>query len=249
VVFDVDGCLTLQGEAIPGAGEALAAVESRGISWLIATNNSTRTPAAVAAHLSELLGRQVSAERVITSAQAAVALLSPEHAPALVVGEEGLVAALAVAGIAVTADPVAARSVVVGLDRAFDYQSLSRAGRAVARGAFLVASNADRTFPDPAGDLPGAGAILAAIEAVGGRKAVVAGKPHPPMLQLVASRLRPGVTWVVGDRPDTDIGLARAGGWVGVLVLTGICRDPSLIAQPLRPDFVIRSVADLPGLL
>ena len=69
------------------------------------------------------------------------------------------------------------------------------------------------------------------------------------MLRLVASRLQPGPTWVVGDRPDTDIGLARAGGWVGVLVLSGICRDPTFIPEPLRPDLVLESVADLPDLL
>ena len=249
VVFDVDGCLTLQGRAIPGAREALATVASRGIAWLIVTNNSTRTPDAVATELSDLLELTVPADRVITSAQAAVTLLGPEHDPALIVGEDGLTAALAAAGFAVTDDPDRARSVVVGLDRSFDYSVLSRAGRAVARGALLVASNADPTFPDPGGDLPGAGAILAAIEAIAGRKAVVAGKPHPPMLRLVASRLQPGPTWVVGDRPDTDIGLARAGGWVGVLVLSGISRDPSLIPEPLRPDLVLESVADLPGLL
>jgi HAD superfamily hydrolase (TIGR01450 family) len=216
---------------------------------LIATNNSTRTPATLADHLTDALGHPVPSGRVVTSSEAATAVLGPEHTPVLVVGEEGLERAVAAAGLALTVDPGRARSVLIGLDRDVDYVTLTRAGRAVARGALLVASNTDPTFPDPEGDLPGAGAILAAIEAMSGRRAIVAGKPHPPMLARIRARLRPGPTWVVGDRPETDLALARAGGWIGVLVLTGICRDPGAIPPPLRPDLVLTSVADLPGRL
>ncbi len=249
VVFDVDGCLTLRGRAIPGARQTLIRLNDLGIQWLIATNNSTRSAAFVATHLGEALELTVAPERVVTSAMAAAVMLGPTDSPALVVGETGLRAELEAAGIALTDDPDAAASVVVGLDRSFDYKRLSLAIRAVSRGARLVASNDDVTFPDPAGDLPGAGALLAAVTAATGLPAEVAGKPHAAMLGLVQSRLRPGATWVVGDRPETDVALARAGGWLAVLVLTGVWRNPSTVPPPWQPDVILPSVAELPGLL
>ena len=249
VVLDIDGCLTLGERAVPGAAEAILALTRRGINCIIATNNSTRSRQAVAAMLTDLLGIAIAPASVVTSALAAAALLEPAHSPALVVGEEGVRSALAEAGIVVTDEPEEARSVVVGLDRSFDYAAMGRASRAVIAGAFLVATNDDATFPTPGRDLPGAGALVAAIERASGGVAVVAGKPHLPMLRAVAKLLAPGTTWMVGDRPETDIAFARAAGWEAVLVLSGITRDASGVPAHLAPDAVIPSVADLPRLL
>jgi HAD superfamily hydrolase (TIGR01450 family) len=249
VVLDIDGCLTLDGKAIPGAAAAIGAITDRGLTCVIATNNSTRAPEAVAAMLTEMLGVAIPTAWVVTSAMAAVSLLRARHGPALVVGEEGVRAALTAASIAITEDPKAARSVVIGLDRGFDYDRLSRASRAVAGGAFLVASNDDATLPAPGRDLPGAGAMVAAVEAASGHTAVVAGKPHAPMLRYVQALLVPGVTWMVGDRPETDVAFARAGGWQAVLVLSGITRGRDDIPAHLAPDVIIDSIADLPRLL
>jgi len=49
----------------------------------------------------------------------------------------------------------------------------------------------------------------------------------------------------VGDRPETDLALARAAGWTAVLTLTGITTDRAEIAPEYRPDLVIESIADL----
>lgn len=247
VVLDIDGCLTLGGRAVPGAAGAVAHLRRVGIRIVIATNNSTRSADQVATRLGDLLGCDIPADWVVTSAGVAAGMLGPSDSPVLVVGEEGLYRALASRGLAVTDDPDTARSVVVGLDRSFDYARLRAAARAVRRGARFVASNDDATFPDPGGDVPGAGALLAAIEAAAGRRAEVAGKPHPPMLTEVAARLGPGPTWVVGDRPETDLALAAAGGWIGVLVLTGVTPDPTGVVP--APQVVLASVADLPPLL
>ncbi len=246
VVLDIDGCLTTGGRAIPGATATLDALDRDGISWLIATNNSTRTSESVSRHLGEVLGRAIDAAHILTSAQAVAGLLGPEDSPAVVVGESGLTVALAARGIAITRDAAAARSVVVGLDRSFDFALLQLAGRAAGAGARLVASNADPTFPHPDGPLPGAGALLAAVEAMAGRRAEVAGKPNEPMRRLITSRLTPGPTWMVGDRAATDLALARTAGWCGVLVLTGVERNAESIPPEWKPDLVLQSVAELP---
>jgi len=69
------------------------------------------------------------------------------------------------------------------------------------------------------------------------------------MAALVGRALGPGPTWVVGDRPETDLALGRGQGWTTVLVLTGVVTDPDAVPPGLRPDLVLPSLAALPGFL
>ena len=78
-----------------------------------------------------------------------------------------------------------ADAVVVGFHRDFDYERLRVAVRAVQRGARLIATNDDATYPTPDGPIPGGGAIVAAVAYAGGVRPVVAGKPYAPMADLV----------------------------------------------------------------
>jgi ribonucleotide monophosphatase NagD (HAD superfamily) len=116
------------------------------------------------------------------------------------------------------------------------------AATTVRAGARLLASNDDATYPTPAGPIPGGGSILAAVERASGVAATVAGKPHAPMADLIRDRL--GSTGlVVGDRPDTDGGLAVATGWRFALVLSGVTTSAEGLRPP--PDLV---AADLEGI-
>ena len=81
--------------------------------------------------------------------------------------------------------------VVVGFHRTFDYDELTRRAAAVRAGARLIGTNGDATYPTPDGEIPGGGAILAAIAVAGGVDPVVAGKPHEPMAALVRAQVRP----------------------------------------------------------
>ena len=123
-------------------------------------------------------------------------------------------------------------AVVVGLARDIDYGRLDRTAAAVRAGARLLASNDDRTFPGAEGIHPGCGAILAAVEAASGAVATVAGKPYPPMADLIRSRF-PGHGVVVGDKGGTDGRLALELGWDFGLVLSGVTTEADL---PLDVD-------------
>jgi 4-nitrophenyl phosphatase len=249
VVCDLDGVVFLGSEAIPGAGAALAAVRDGGFRVLFATNAATRTAAAAADRIHRVSGFPASAEQVVTSGMAAAAMIRRRDQPLLVAGEQGLVDTMREAGIEVTTDPARAGCVVVGLDRGFDYQRLHAASAAARNGARLIATNTDPTFPTPEGPAPGAGSLVAAVETASGRSAEPAGKPHDPMAQAVAERLGPGPTWMVGDRPETDLALAAGRGWIRVLVLSGVTNDPAGIPDELGPDHVLPDLAALPALL
>lgn len=222
VLCDLDGVVYRGSKPIPGVGEALERLLGSVESVQFITNNSTRTPDDAADKITRLTGVHVRGEQVITSGQAAMALLDESDGPVFVVGEQGLRDAVEAVGLGLTEDPESARSVVVGLTRSLTYDILHDAMRAVRSGARFVATNTDPTFPTEEGLAPGCGAIVAAIAAASGAQPEVAGKPHAAMRDLIKSRVN-GRVWVIGDRLDTDIALAASEpGWRSVLVLTGI---------------------------
>jgi HAD superfamily hydrolase (TIGR01457 family) len=238
-LFDLDGVLYRGDEQVRGASEAVARLRGAGKRLSFVTNNSSRTPEAVVRKLAGV-GVTASADEVETSAMATAEILGARGVrTAFVVGEEGVRAALEGAGIAVVgADGPTPDVVVVGWDRGADYAKLAAASLYVQRGASLVATNADASYPAPAGLLPGAGALLAAVTTATGATAEIVGKPHPPLLRAALERAGGGRPLVIGDRLDTDIEGAAALGWPSLLVLTGVTTRSDLASSKLQPTYV-----------
>jgi 4-nitrophenyl phosphatase len=165
---------------------------------------------------------------------------------AFVIGEEGIRAALQGAGIRIAdgEDPDV-DVVVIGLDRGADYAALARASLLVQRGAPLVATNADSSYPAPEGRLPGAGALLAVVVTTTGAEPEIVGKPHPPLLRAALEHAGGGRPLVVGDRLDTDVAAAIAVGWDSALVLTGISSREEAEENELQPTYVIDDLSGL----
>ena len=189
-------------------------------------------------------GFKAAADQVVTSADAAARLLRDTRPPTFVLGGNGITDALLRNDIPVVTSSNEARAVVVGLATALTYDWLRDAANAVRAGARLVATNHDATYPAEHDLWPGAGAILAAVEVASGVKAEIAGKPFAPMRNLLKELLGPGQVWVIGDRPDTDLGLAAAEpGWRSALVLTGVV-TPENGVEPI-PDMIAADLASV----
>lgn len=253
-LLDLDGVLYRGPDPIEHAAHAVAQARAVGMRIAFVTNNASRHPEAVAAHLSAL-AIPASAEDVVTSAQAAVRLLVaqlPREAAVLVVGSESLAQMVAQAGFrpvhtVVEAGARGVAAVVQGLSSDTSQADLAEACVALRAGAIWIAGNTDLTLPSPRGPLPGNGAFVSVLEQVTGRQPQVAGKPDPALhLESVArvSAVRP---LVVGDRLDTDVLGAVRGGADSLLVLTGVTDLPALLAAPRgsRPTYL---AADLRGL-
>lgn len=236
-VLDLDGVVWLDTEPIAGSAEAIARLRDAGEEVIFCTNLSSRPVREVE---SELARQGIPADgAVVTSALAAAGLVRPGER-VLVCAGPGVVEAIEQRGAEVVRRGPA-DAVVVGLHLDFDYDGLRAAAGAVRAGARLIGTNDDPTYPTPDGLTPGGGAILAAVAVASGVAPVVAGKPHPPMAELVRARLgRPGV--VVGDRADTDGALARRLGYRFALVLSGATSD-ARGADP-APDLVCADLAE-----
>jgi HAD superfamily hydrolase (TIGR01450 family) len=238
-VLDLDGVVWLADTVLPGAPEAVAALRGAGERVLFVTNNSA---APIAEQEAKLAGLGIPAEGdVVTSAMAAAALLA-RGSTALVCAGEGVVEALEQRGV-LTVREGDADAVVVGFHRDFDYHRLDVASAAVRRGARLVGTNDDPTYPTPTGPIPGGGSILAAVAVASGAQPVVAGKPYQPMVDLVRGLLG-GSGTVVGDRPSTDGRFARALGYRWALVLSGVTDAADLPVDP-APDLIAADLAEL----
>lgn len=232
-MVDLDGVIWLAGEPIRGGGEAVERLRAAGARVLFASNNAAPTVGELCERLARA-GIAAGPDDVVTSAQAAASMIEP-GSRAFVVGEAGVLEALGARGVDVV-DDAPADVVVVGWTRRFDFDMLAGAQRVVRAGARLIGTNEDPTHPTPDGLLPGAGSLLVAVATASGQKPEVAGKPHPPLARLIASRAT-AVSMVVGDRPSTDGALARHLRAPFALVLSGVTPRGADVGGP-PPDVV-----------
>ncbi|XPP26602.1 MAG: HAD-IIA family hydrolase [Leucobacter sp.] len=254
LLADLDGVVYRGLAAIPGAVEQLnRAAQTMRLGYL--TNNASRTDATVAAQLREL-GLSAQAEDVVTSPQAAVALLARTVAAGslvLVIGGDGLVDELGKAGFRITRsaddDPAA---VVQGFAPDVGWSHLAEAAFALAERPGRdpipwIATNTDWTLPLERGLAPGNGTLVSAVHTAVQRLPDFAGKPETPIYETAFERFGTREALMVGDRLDTDIKGARAAGIPSALVLTGVDRPKQLVAASadMRPDFIIPTLEGL----
>lgn len=226
VILDLDGCVWVGEEPVPGSPGAIAALREAGLRVAFATNNSWYPGEDHVARLWRM-GVRASLGDVVTVGGAMQHLLAQTRAgrSAFVVGTGSLRRHVADAGLRVvngTDLASQAEVAVVGGTDSLTYDDLRTAALAVHRGAELLATGRDPTLPTPEGPWPGTGAILAAVETASGATAQIVGKPQPQLFHTALERLGAGRTLVVGDRLDSDVAAATAAGLDAALVTSGI---------------------------
>src|SRR6478672_2411336 len=250
LLADLDGVVYRGPHAIPGAVESLLRLADLGVGLGYVTNNASRTPAQVAAHLREL-GAPAEDHQVVSSSQAAAELLAsllPAGAAVLITGSPALAHEIELVGLkpvhGAEDKPVA---VVQGFNPGIGWKDLAEASYVVAGGALWVATNTDMSIPQARGIAPGNGTLVAAVAAATGRQPLVAGKPEAPLFHAAAKRLAADRPLVVGDRLDTDILGGNNAGFATVAVLTGVdTRETILSARSAeRPEYIIEDLAGL----
>lgn len=251
-MLDLDGVVYIGPHAVPGAAAHLADAAAAGMHLAYVTNNASRPPRAVAAHLREL-GIPAQDSDVVTSAQAAARLLADKLSPGdrvFVIGGRGLLEALeerGLVGIQEVGDGEEPRAVVSGYNADLTWRTVTAGAILVKNGLLWVASNTDLTVPTPDGHGPGNGVLVEAVARFAGREPLVAGKPQPPLFEETRLRVGGKRPLVVGDRLDTDIEGAHNAGLDSLLVRTGVTGLEELVTAPrnLRPTYL---AGDLEGL-
>jgi len=245
-ILDLDGCVWIGGEPTPGVVEALEEVRSAGKRFAFATNNAFDSGEDLVAQLWKI-GIRASLGDVVTVGGAMQHRLVEAHPgrTAFVIGSPPLLRHVADAGLRVlNGTDLASRAevVVIGGTTDLTYADLKIGVQAVVRGADLLATARDPTYPQPDGLWPGTGAIVAAVEYATERNAEIVGKPEPGLFMTALDRLGDGSTLVVGDRVSSDLAAAGAAGLDAALVqspgadhqdLDGFEPQPVLVAATL----------------
>lgn len=250
LLIDMDGVLYRGATPTSGLVDFFALLRKWDIRFRLVTNNSGKSSEEYAAKL-QAMGVVVDSRLILTSAGAAVLYLQKHARPGTriyVLGEEALRRAVFAPGnSAFVWDETNPDYVVVGIDRELSYEKLKTASLAIRRGAKFLATNADATLPTEEGELPGAGALVAALEVASGQSPVVLGKPEPLMLELALESLGAGrrETAIIGDRLTTDIVGGQRLGLTTILVLTGVTARADLEESEIKPDLVFQDLAEL----
>jgi 4-nitrophenyl phosphatase len=228
LILDMDGVIWKADTPIGNLVAVFDCIRARGLKVAFATNNGTLTPEQ---YVKRLAGYGVMVEpwQVVTSSLGVAHLLSqrfPSGGPVLAIGEAGMMIALREQGF----EPLnlqeaeKAQAVIMGVDWGITFAKMSEAALLVRKGVPFYATNPDKTFPTPRGEIPGAGAWISVIVTATGIKPIYAGKPAPYLLELARERLGTArdETLIIGDRLETDIAGGQAAGCPVALVLSGV---------------------------
>ncbi|HEY5629679.1 MAG TPA: HAD-IIA family hydrolase [Candidatus Limnocylindrales bacterium] len=271
ILLDLDGVLVLKGAAVPGAAEALAALERAGLPYLVVTNTSLVSRATLA-RWGRSVGFATPPDRFQSALTASAELVRREFAgrPVYVITSddaraefEGLDVLDGVAADRALAEGRDVGAVVLGdSPDQLTRENLNRAFRLVLRGAELIGMHRNPWWLTPEGPTLDAGTFLVGLEWATKRRARTVGKPDPAFFRVAIDRmateaaargeprLRRHDLAMVGDDVVTDIGGGRRAGLRTVFVRTGKHGDAELAgaargARGYRPDAVAPSIAEV----
>lgn len=248
ILLDLDGTLYFKGAQIPHAARSLIELREMGFQLRFLTNTDSKTTETLRRETAAM-GLIVGEAEIFSAATAALrflqshpgkrcfCLLSKELAPEFAPFHAG---------------EGAVDYVLVGDFReSVSYDVLNTAFRHVMAGAEIIALQKGRHFVSREGYNLDTGAFVQSLEYGSGKTAKVLGKPAADFFRLAMRDVgcTPDEVVVVGDDVTTDIAGAQAIGALSVLVRTGKYSDEALERSPIKPDYVVNSIADVPRLL
>ncbi len=248
MLFDLDGVLYVGKQPIDGAHEAVARIRNSHIQCRFVTNTSTLSLASLSSKINAL-GFDIPANEIISAPQAALRYLQKQGDPVcrLLLADD---VKQDFAGF--RQSDTAAEYIVVGdIGNAWSYPMLNEVFNCLVNGAKLIAIHKNRFWQTEHGLQMDIGGFIEALEYASGTQAMIIGKPSADFFNaaLEDMQLKASEVGMIGDDIDSDVGGAQQAGLKGILVRTGKYRQSYADASPIKPDVVIDSIRDLPGLL
>lgn len=246
-LIDLDGTAYHGTEVVKETLGFVKKLHEKKIPYLFLTNNSTKTPAMVAAHLSEF-GYLVTPQQVYTSAMATAEYISDETPGANVymIGEAGLKEALANKGLTLVEKGTAADYVAIGLDKEITYEKLGEACFGVRNGAKLIVTNGDKAIPTERGLMPGNGSLAAVVSTSTGVEPTFIGKPNATIMKkaLKLLGLPASEVAVIGDNYHTDIMGGINEGMPCIFIEGGVSSREEVLSYEKQPTHVLKDLSE-----
>ena len=264
LLLDLDGVIVVAGGPVPGAPEAIAALERRGVPYRIVTNTSAVSRATLS-RWSARLGAPIPAERFQSalSASAAWSARALAGRPIYVLASEDARSEFAGQWLLTHEEAGAtgatAAAVIVGdSPEEMSFEHLNHAFRLIRGGALLIGMHRNPWWLTAEGPTLDSGAFVAGLSFAAEVPARILGKPAPSFYGVAVRDLRREVgrdltraqIAMVGDDVRTDVRASQRVGLRGVFVLSGKhgLADVEVAAGERggrRPDAIAASLAEV----
>lgn len=244
-LLDLDGTVYKGNERISEAITFVNQLATNNLPYLFVTNNSSKTPEAVAAKLVDM-GVIADTSNVYTSSIATATFLREENKGNRVymIGEEGLKTALLSQGFEIVEEE--ADYVVTGIDRSVTYEKFAKACLNIRNGARFISTNGDVAIPTERGLLPGNGSLTSVVEVSTGVTPQFIGKPEPIIMKQALRQLgiKKDAVLMIGDNYETDIQAGMRAGIDTLLVHTGVTSKEALKEKKVQPTLTMERLSE-----
>ncbi|KAG6416422.1 hypothetical protein SASPL_123852 [Salvia splendens] len=279
-LFDCDGVIWKGDSLIDGVSDTLDFLRSMGKKLVFVTNNSTKSrrqyakkfhSVGISVSEDEIFSSSFAAamylkvnkfpkEKKVSLLEENVSLSSKLHTlneeamaakpQVYVIGEEGILEELELAGFTPLGGPVGA--VVVGLDQYINFYKLQYGTLCIREnpGCLFIATNRDAV-----GNLtdlqewPGAGCMVGAICGTTQKDPIVVGKPSTFLMDFLLEKFNIPTSkmCMVGDRLDTDILFGQNSGCRTLLVFSGVTKESDLQdpSNQIHPEYMTTTLSDI----
>lgn len=249
IVFDLDGTLYRGEESIEGAGDAVDKLRKQGFLIFFLSNAGTNKREDIVKKLNQF-GIIANTSEIYSSCYGAGRYVCEKYGKGTrfyAIAEKSAIKEIESFGLIFNKKN--ANVVIVSLDRQVTYEKIANAYLLIKNGAEFIATNKDVEYPIENGTMPGAGAVVASVEAAVGKKPVLIGKPSTLMVDWLLKdyNLKRSEVILVGDSITTDVAVAKKARIKAALVLSGLANKQQ--AKKAGADFIINSVQDLPQVL
>ena len=217
---DLDGTIYKGNTLLPKVKETYHALKQLEINTIFITNNSSQTPEEIKTKLDTLLQDKISLKNIITPLMIIKNVSELTTLKVHVYGSSGVKNYLEQFNEKIVSIQEA-ETVLIGRKDNIYTEEINIIANSINNGTKAYCLNKDLTFPTEEGEKPGNGAVVKMLEELTNSQIESLGKPD----KLFKDYLNKNgfiIDWIIGDRVDTDILLAKKLNVKSILVKTGV---------------------------
>jgi len=217
---DLDGTIYKGNTLLPKVKETYHVLKQLDINTIFITNNSSQTPEEIKTKLDKLLQDKISLKNIITPLMIIKNVSELTTSKVHVYGSSSVKNYLEQFNEKIVSIQEA-ETVLIGRKDNIYTEELNIIANSINNGTKAFCLNKDLTFPTEEGEKPGNGAVVKMLEELTNSQIESLGKPD----KLYKDYLNKNgfiIDWIIGDRVDTDILLAKKLNVKSILVKTGV---------------------------
>ena len=217
---DLDGTIYKGNTLLPKVKETYHVLKQLDINTIFITNNSSQTPEEIKTKLDTLLQDKISLKNIITPLMIIKNVSELTTLKVHVYGSSGVKNYLEQFNEKIVSIQEA-ETVLIGRKDNIYTEEINIIANSINNGTKAYCLNKDLTFPTEEGEKPGNGAVVKMLEDLTNSQIESLGKPDKLFIDYLNKN---GfiMDWIIGDRVDTDILLAKKLNVKSIFVKTGV---------------------------